>query len=254
MSFTNAIQILWYCNIAASFALLIRLLIAGLARSYRSLLFYIAADFTEGIFGLWLPAGNWSAIVYFIGQTAKLFVAVVIALEIYWDGLAKHRALARFGQRLAGGAILTACALALLGLTIDPGEAKGPYAIPHYYFVYERSVDWVVLILLIVICGFMGWFSIPVRKNFGVYVWVFMLYFFAHSVGLMLLNSWPALRNQVSVGQLAFSLVCVLILTFFLRRRGEAMGRFSGPGNPASLEKLEADLNAINIRLERMSQ
>lgn len=256
MSVQNAIQFLWYCNTAAGFALILRLFTTGLAGSYRSLLYYILADGTEEILGVWFKSsGNWSAIIYFIGQTAKLFLAIVIALEMYWDGLAGHPALARFGQRMVGYALLAATAVAFAGLAIDPAVPAGQSKLVHYYFVFERTIDWVVLILLLLLFGFMSWFPVRVRKNFAVYIAVFIVFFFAHPLGLLALNFWPHLLDPVRVGQLAVSLLCVLTLTLFLRREGEVEITVTGHRwDPAAMEKLAGDLIAINARMERMNR
>ena len=249
-------NILWYGNIVVGLALILRLLTSGLARSYRLLLYYMVADALESLVCLPLPPRSDAyAVAYFVGQTAKLFLAILIALEMYWKGLAKHEALARFSQKMVGCAVFFATMLAFAGLVLDPRVPKGQYKVIHYFFAFERTIDWAVLILLILIFCFLAWFPVRVPKNFAVYIGAFMVYFLTHSLGLLMINAWPHLQAQISIGQMGVPLLCVLALALFLSRSGEVATTVTGHRwNPAAMEKLAGDLNAINSRFARMSR
>ena len=249
-------QCLLYANLAADMAVILRLVGARLARSYRLLLAYVVADASAAVFGLALAKSrNWYAVMYFVVQTAKVFLALLIALDLFWVAFEDHPALARFGQKLLAGAVALAFIVSAMALLIDPAVPRGQSPAVHYFLAFERTIDTVVWVFLLLVGLFLAWYPVRLPRNVAVYLCGFGVLFSTHAAGLLLLNLWPQFLDQWTTFLLSSGLISLSGMAIFLRRRENDGTTVTGHRwNREATESLVEQLQSINRRLERLSR
>jgi hypothetical protein len=130
--------------------------------------------------------------------------------------------LARFGRRMLGYLFSIAVAFGLVNLLLEFEGADGERGVLLVRFLrFERSVDLVSFVVLILIAGFLLWFPVRVRRNVGVWLGGFLLYSFSRWAGLLLTNRFPQLTHELSVGMLGVSLACMIGWSVMVTRAGE---------------------------------
>jgi hypothetical protein len=245
----------WYVNVAATCALLIRLCWSGLFREYRLFFLYLLADFLHQILALlFLSNRNRTAELYMGGQTIKIFLTVLVILELCRLALARQPALARFAANTAPWVFAGAATLAVAGLAIDPSVPRGQSPIIHYFQSFERTMDLCMLISLLLLSVWMMWFPVRMKRNAALYLGGFVVFFVARSAGLLWVNLVVRYRAPISGGLLTVSTACLLVWLFAMRRKGEETTAVIGHRwNPAAIERLTGQLESINAGLETLS-
>ncbi|PYT15118.1 MAG: hypothetical protein DMG59_15085 [Acidobacteria bacterium] len=250
-------QAIWYLNILATIAVLISLYRNGLYRNYRRLYIYLLVDTLQSSLGaLFQSRRKLYAQIYMTGQAMKLIIAVFVVLELYWLALAGHPALARFGRKTVRYLLPAAGVIALAGLLVDPSAPPGRSPVLHQFFSIEHTMDTWLLVFLTLICLFMAWFPVRLRRNVALYIGGFFLYFFARFSGVLLTKILPAsFTHPLSAAMLSISFLCLIVWLFALRRQGEETTTVIGHRwNPARMERLTGQLEAINASLSRLGQ
>jgi hypothetical protein len=247
---------IWYLNLAATLALIVSLATNGLFRIYRCLFAYLVADATQTLILVAVSRRkNLYAYIYLAAQLLKLLLAVFVVLELYRLALAGRPALARFGQNTVSYWLAAAAAIAALGLALDRAVPPGGSPILHYFNSFERTMDAWLLIFLVLISCFMAWFPVRVKRNGGLYMAGFVIYFLSRFIGLLWSNKVPAWRHQIDAGMLGIGFACLLLWTVALRRQGEEATVVIGHRwDPSAMERLSAQLDAINARLLNVSR
>lgn len=246
----------WYFNIAATVALVGRLFFTGLFLSYRWFALYLLVDLTESslhLYFLRIHALRKYGETYMAGQGLKMILAVFVLLELYRASLASRPAIARFGRQTVGYASAVAAAVAALGLIFDRAVPPNQPLLLHRYFMVERTMDAWALLFLLLITAFMLWFPVKLMRNAAFYLLGFIVYFFARSAGLLVLNLVPARYTPaVNTGMLGVSLCCLLMWVVALRREDEDQSTVLGHRwDPSALERLSKQLDEINASLLR---
>jgi hypothetical protein len=101
----------------------------------------------------------------------------------------------------------------------------------------------------------MLWFPVRMRRNVAVYIAGFAAYFASRWVSLMVINLKPEWVDWANLFSGMVSLICLLYWTLAIRPEGESMESVSGiRWDPAELERLSRQLEAINSRLVRFNQ
>jgi hypothetical protein len=144
----------------------------------------------------------------------------------------------------------------VLGLALDYSVATEPSRwILQRFYSLERTMDLWMLIFLVIISAFISWFPVRVRRNNALYLSGFFVYFLSRAVGLLFLNLTPAARQNLSAAMLAVGAVCLLVWIFALRPEGEKTTVIFGHRwDPAEMERLNHQLEAINSRLMRLAR
>jgi hypothetical protein len=191
-----------------------------------------------------------------VGQAVKLVLVVFVVLELYRLALSGQPALAKYGQETAGIALVTAACVAALGLLVDPTVPPGRSVILYRFFSFERTMDTWVLIFLVVICLFMTWFPVRMKRNVAYYLGGFMLLFLARSAGLLLLNVLSRGRHDIlNDAMLGISLACLVMWLCAFGEAGEKVTTIVGQrSDPRAMEKVTGQLESINASLTELSR
>jgi hypothetical protein len=253
----KAEQVLWYLNILLTVALLAGMLAYRLRRAYPWLFWYWLSQAAVGLTLLFIPLrSDLYANTYYFGQSLTLVLSVFAIHELFRLALAGHPGLSAFSRRglllVLGGAAI----LALAGMGLDVKVLPGHYSRVQRFLSLDRTVQFVLLMFLVSISGFLVWFPVRIRRNVAVYIAGFVLFFGSQSFALLLYNRLPrAFSKPVSVAALAFSLLCSLLWLLGMRRESEAARTVVGHGwNPVAAARLAAQLNGINTALARFAR
>ncbi len=150
-------------------------------------------------------------------------------------------------------ALALAALVALAGITLDANVLPGHYGGLQRFVTFERTLNFVILLFLLLISILLLWFPIKVRRNIAVYISGFVLFAATRSFGLLLFNLLPQeFTVAVSTVMLALTLVCLLIWIIGIRPEGERAT--STPGyrqDPEAMQRLGRQLDAINATLAR---
>jgi hypothetical protein len=247
-------RVLWYLNFVATLVLLFRLACCKLAGIYRFLFLYWFAQATATLVMLPVPlTSNSYAYLYFGAQTVNVILAICVVQELNRLALASHPALAAFGRNSVLVVAAIGAVLAAFGVILDSKVLPGQYQAVHRFLTLERTMDFMVLMFLLLISGFMVWFPVKVRRNIVVYITGFVVFHASRSFGLLLTNLLPQADSKpLSIAMLAVSLACLLVWMIGLQREGEHVTTVTGHRwNPAAIGRLSEQLDAINAALVR---
>ena len=250
---SGAERVLFYLNFVAQLVLLYRLLHFRLYRTYLSLFLYWLLQA--------LPSGALMAIpidshryvyVYWGAQTINVLMAVFVVQDVYRIALLEHPAVASFARRTVLAAMAIAAVVALSGLTLDSTILPGEALSVHRFATFERSMNFVILLFLLLISVLLLWFPIRVRRNIVVYISGFVLFSASRSFGLLLYNLRPQDARLISTILLGLTLLCLLIWIIGIRPEGERVAATPGyRRNPETMQRLSHQLDSINAVLTR---
>ncbi|HTS74947.1 MAG TPA: hypothetical protein VMG40_02020 [Bryobacteraceae bacterium] len=246
-----------FVELAATLILIASLLRNRLHIVYRFFFAYLAADAAETAAAIiFQKIRRLYAEIYFGGQTVKMFLAVLVVLEIYRLALAGQPALARFGKTAVIYVLGAAAAIAGAGFGLDRGAPPGARApILHQFASFERTMDAWMLLFLLIIGVFVLWFPVRVTRNGALYISGFVIYFLTRSVGLLLSNVSPELVMKFDTSMIAVQILCLIVWIAALRPEGETAITVTGHRwDPDAADRLKDQLNTINATLLRLSR
>lgn len=245
---------LFYLNLVAALALLGRLIQCRLYGIYKSLFLYWLVQTMGGMALLFASQGTWLYLyLYWGAQTLNIFMALYVVQDLFRIALSEHPAIASFGRRSVLAAMALAALVALAGITLDANVLPGHYSGLQRFVTFERTLNFVILLFLLLISILLLWFPIKVRRNIAVYISGFVLFAATRSFGLLLFNLLPQeFTVAVSTVMLAFTLLCLLIWIFGIRPEGERATATPGyRRDPEAMQRLSRQLDAINATLAR---
>ena len=250
-------RVLWYLNFGATLILVFRFIQCKLFGIYRFLFLYWLVQAVTDIVMFPVPLrSDLYAYLYLSFQTINLILAVCVVQELYEMALAGHPALAAFGRK----SVLLVMGLAALfgaaGVVLDSTVLPGQYWRVHRFFTMERTMDFMILMFLLLISGFLLWFPVRVRRNITVYLTGFVLFYFSRSGGLLLANRLPhEFARSVSSVLEGLTLACLLVWIWGLRAEGERETTVTGHRwNAAAAGRLSLQLDEINTALARFAR
>ena len=244
---------LFYFNIIAELVLLWRLVHARLYRTYSPLFFYWMAQAVGSVALLAIPiASRRYAYGYWGAQTIYVLMAVFVVQDLYRIALLEHPAVASFARRTVLAAMAIAAAVALSGIRLDFTMLPGQYPDIHRFLTFERSMNFMTLLFLLIVSALLLWFPIRVRRNIVVYISGFVLFSASRSVGLLLYNLRPQDGRLISTVLLGLTLMSLLIWIVGIEPEGELV--IATPGyrrDPETMQRLSHQLDSINAALTR---
>lgn len=243
-----------YLNLAAVVGLLFRLSTLGLFRIYRSLFFYLLAYTVQFVVTATVPfLSTLYAYCYFVGETANVVLSILVVLELYRLTLAGHPALAVLGRKTMVYTMGLAALVATGGVMLDAAVLPGQSRFMHRFFTAERTMDFTILMFLLFITAFMMWFPVKVRRNIMLYIGGFVVFYLSRTFGLLMINLIPQrFINVITNALLCLSFGCLIGWLVGLRRESEDIATTVGHRwNPAAMERLSGQLDAINATLVR---
>ena len=245
---------LFYLNLAAEIILLWRLVHAKLYRTYGALFCYWMIQALGAVALMLAPMYTYRYLYgYWALQTITIFVAVFVVQDLYRITFLEHPAVASFARRSLLAALAIAATIALSGIALDFTILPGQYPAIHRFATFERSMNFLILLFLLIVSVLLVWFPIKVRRNIVVYISGFLLFSASRSGGLVLSNLLPQSDTRlVSTVLLALTLSCLVIWIIGLQPEGELMTATPGyRRNPETMQRLNHQLDSINAALTR---
>ena len=250
----RAERILWYLNFAAMAALLARIIYCKLHRTYPwSFRFWLGLAVASGIL-MALPMNTDGYFhMYMVARGVSLILSIFVVQELYGVALAAHPGLSVFGRRSMLTILGIAAFCALAGVGVDFKILPGQYWGINRFLAVDRTVEFIILVFLVVIGVFLLWFPVKIRRNMAIYIAGFMGYHGSQTVAQLAHNLLPQKFAQAtSVSAMAMVLLCLLIWLTALRKEREAPAIVAGHGwNPAVAVRLTVQLDQINMALAK---
>ncbi len=247
-------RILFYLNFFAELLLLWRFVHCQLHRTYRSLFWYWVVQAFAAVVLMSVPMLTHRYMYTYYGtQTIVLFMAVFVVQDLYRIALLEYPAVVSLERRIMIGAMAVSAIVALAGIPLDFTILPGHYPAIQRFFTFERIMNFVILMLLLLISGFLLWFPIKVRRNIVVYIFGFVLFHAFRSFGVLLTNLEPQEDTRlISTVLLGLTLLCLLIWIVGIRPEGERATATPGyRRDPEAMQRLNRQLDAINATLAR---
>jgi hypothetical protein len=192
--------------------------------------------------------------VYMACRLASVVISVFLVMDLYRTGLAAHPAIARYGKRLVGYFLLTCCLLSLASLFFLPNSGPAKSQLLYHFLAFERTADSAVLIFLLLASAFMAWFPVRLSRNVAVFIGGFVTYFMTRWAALLAIAAKTAWVDSFNVALLSLSLACLIGWIILLRPEGEIIPVVTGRNwNPEEMDRLNAQLHAVNAKLEEFS-
>jgi hypothetical protein len=250
---SGAERALFCLNFMAQLVLLYRLLHSRLYRIYLSLFLYWLLQTLPSVALMAIPIHSHPYVyVYWGAQTINVLMAVFVVQDVYRIALLEHPAVASFARRTVLAAMAIAAIVALSGITLDSTILAGQSRAVHRFATFERSMNIVILLFLLLISVLLLWFPIRVRRNIVVYISGFVLFSASRSFGLLLYNLRPQDARLTSTILLGLTLLCLLIWIVGIEPEGELATATPGyRRNPETMQRLSHQLDSINAALTR---
>lgn len=245
---------LFYLNFAAELVLLGRLIRGKIYRIYGSLFWYWLAQTLGNVALLSIPLETRRYVyAYWTVQTVTIVMAVFVVLDLYRITFLDHPAVASFARRSMLAAMVLAAVVTLSGAALDPNILPGRYPAIHRFATFERSMNFLILMFMLLIGALLLWFPIKVRRNIVVYMSGFALFSGSRSIALLVSNLLPVSDLRlVSTVLLGLTLLCLVIWIVGLQPEGELVTATPGyRRNPEAMQRLSRQLDAINTALAR---
>lgn len=245
---------LFYLNFAAELVLLWRLLSSKLYRSYAPLFWFWTVQALGSVAALSVRMNTYQYLyVYWAVQTINVLMAVFVVQDLYRMALLEHPAVASFARRSVLAIIAIAGLVAFSGITLDATIPRGQFPAIHRFATFERSMNFLMLLFLLIVSALLLWFPIKVRRNIVVYICGFVLFSASRSFGLLVANLLPPSDTRfVSTLLLALTLASLVIWIAGLQPEGEVLTATPGyRRNPETMQRLSHQLDSINDALTR---
>lgn len=246
---------IFYVGFVVEAALIANLLRNGLFRIYRWFFIYLLTDLVgTGLGALLQTNRHLYAQIYFVGQSLKIGLVVMVVLELYQLALVHHPALSQYGRTTVTYVMAGAAIAAAVTVLLDRTPRKGSPVL-FEFFAFQRTMNIWMLLFLAIIALLMAWFPLVLKRNATLYIGGFVIYFLTQSAGYWAANFRPALRGSISEAMLVVSTICLTVWFFALTRHGEEVTTVVGHRwNPEDGKRVMAQLDAINAKLARLAQ
>jgi len=242
-------QILLVVEIAALFALCIRMWLGGLHRVYAYFFGYLALVLLQALVPVFVPLDSRRYRDYYVvSQALVIGFSALVVLELYsivFSGLA---GIAGVLRRYIKVTLALAILVSLLPLRLE----KMPNTLTGYLFIFQRPVMSSLLIFILLITGFLVYYPVPLGRNALVYLIGYAVYFITNATTIFIRNLGYYWSRPISDVNMGVYVTCLLFWLFALNRRGESRTLVVGhQWNPGDEQRLLAQLEAINDSLLR---
>lgn len=230
---------------------LIRLWMGRLHLRYRWFTLYVAYSIVE-VFALILTPRKTSAYAYLFltVEGLKWFLHGAILVELFTTMVRRYPGIAKTGRRFIAWAVCLAIAgsLAFAWLHHDVGPKKFP--ILQVFFLIERVVSFIIIILLALMIVFLRWFSVSVNRNCYVFLIGYSVYFCGRGLTHFASNLFgPDLFQHLSAIALGLGAIAWGLWAASLSPAGESSRKRVGGRPIEDEEKMMRQLESINATL-----
>lgn len=254
---SGAERVLFCLNFLAQLVLLYRLVYFKLYRIYFSLFLYWILQALPSVALFVTPIHSRRYVyIYWGAQTINVLMAVFVVQDVYRIALVEHPAVASFARRTVLAVMGLAAIAAISGITLDSTVHAGQSLAVHRFATFERSMNFLTLLFVLMVSALLLWFPIRVRRNIVVYILGFVLFSASRSFGLLLSNLLPGSETRlVSTILLGLTLACLVIWIVGIQPEGERVTATSGyRRSPESMQRLSHQLDSINAALTRFGR
>ena len=253
-------RFIWSLNLIASALVIWRLFYLGLHQQYKfffgSMVLSVAR--TAALFSF-RPTGTTYYLVWVSTQPLLWLSYILVVAELYFLVLRHYQGIYSLGRWFFFGAVFLS--ILISALTVLPGLANSavtagrPMLLDYYAFI-ERGVVTSLAIFLLLLLGFVSWFSVPMSSNLLRHSAIYSAYFFANNVIMLYWQGSSGTTSYViSLSKLSLGFVCLMCWVFFLSRRGEDRIASLHLGRNAIAEKrLLTQLENFNATLLRTTR
>jgi hypothetical protein len=184
---------------------------------------------------------------------ARTVVAAAVLWELVRRGFEGYAALGSFIRRMSGYLIAACVAFAVVDWALDPEPPSGRSLALHQSVAVMRAVTSGLFGYLLLLVIFMGWFPVRMRRNVS-YLLVGLTGFFAARWTMLLgANVSPANTGWMNLFEVSATASCTISWAMLLNREGERIETITGHRwNPAEMERVSRQLDAINAGLARL--
>jgi hypothetical protein len=242
-------RILLILQIGAWLGLCVRMWVSGLHRVYANFFRFLVLELLQALIPLFVPLESLLYRDLFV-LSDGLIVAfdALVVLELYSVILRDLRGIAGVARRYIKIILVLAIFVSLLPLSIE----KTPNTPTGYLFIFERPVLSSLIVFVLLICGFLVYYPVPLGRNVIVYLAGYSVYFTMMATMALLQNLGYFWNRQASSVDMGITLACQLFWLLALRRQGEKKRVVVGhQWKPGDEQRLLAQLEAINSSLLR---
>lgn len=193
------------------------------------------------------------SVMFRVVVAARTVVAVAALWELVRRGFEGYAALGAFIRRMSAWLIVACVAFALANWALDPELPPGRSPALHHSVALLRAVTAGLFGYLLLLVAFMGWFPVRMRRNV-LFLLVGLAGFFAARWTMLLgANVSPASTGWMNLFEVSVTAICTVSWVMLLNREGERIETVTGHRwNPAELERVSQQLDAINAGLARL--
>jgi len=242
-------QVLALLQIAALLALCSKLWWSGLYRIYVFFFSFLVLELLQALIPVLVPIQSRLYRDLFVGSDGLIvaFDALVV-LELYSIILGDLRGIASVARRYIKVTLALAILISLLPLRIE----KTPNTLTGYLFIFERPILSSLVVFVLLICGFLAYYPVPLGRNVIVYLTGYALYFLTTATMAFINNLGYFWNRQKSNVDMGVAVACQAFWLLALSRQGEKKRVVLGhQWNLDDEQRLLAQLEAINASLLR---
>jgi hypothetical protein len=242
-------QVLALLQIAVLLTLCSKLWWSGLYRIYVFFFSFLVLEFLQALVPVVVPLQSRLYRDLFVASDGLIvaFDALVV-LELYSIILGSLRGIAGVAGRYIKITLAFAILVSLLPLRIE----KTPNTLTGYLFIYERPVLSSLVVFVLLLCGFLAYYPVPLGRNVMVYLMGYAVYFLTTATMAFINNLGYFWNRQKSNVDMGIAVACQAFWLFALSRQGEKKRVVVGHHwKPDDEQRLLAQLEAINASLLR---
>src|SRR5271170_2151372 len=211
-------QALALLQIAALLALCTKLWWSGLYKIYVFFFSFLVLELLQALVPVLVPLQSRLYRDLFVASDGLIvaFDALVV-LELYSIILGNLRGIASVARHYIKITLALAILISLLPLRIE----KTPNTLTGYLFIFERPILSSLVVFVLLICGFLVYYPVPLGRNVMVYLTGYALYFLTTATTAFINNLGYFWNRQKSNVDMGIAVACQVFWLLALSRRGE---------------------------------
>ncbi len=246
-------DVLQACTTALTFAVIVRLSLQRLIRSYVLVVLYLlVVAFGDIVSEFFNHSSPRYVAVYILFEGAWVAVSAFVIFDMYGAVLRGLPGLASVGRSFVRWA-LAASVLVSVSLLYFEHLSRRPLV---EFLLVERVVTTCLLVLVFAITGFLSYFPVELDRNTIIYSIGYAILFTARTGGLLLLNSEGSVWvNRLNLLFPLIDCACLVLWAVMLTAEGQKVQvRFGHQWRREDEEKLLRQLESLNASLLRVAK
>jgi hypothetical protein len=242
-------QVLLILQLGVLLALCVRIWVSGLHKIYVNFFRYLILEVLQALIPLLVPVE--SRLYRDLFVTSEVFIVTfeaLVVLELYSVILRDLAGIAKIARRYIKITLAFAILVSLLPLSFE----KTPNTLTGYLFIFERPILSSLVVFVLLICGFLAYYPVPLGRNVIVYLAGYAVFFLTIATMQFINNMGYFWNRQKSSVDMGITVACQVLWLLALSRQGEEKRVVVGhQWNPGDDQRLLHQLEAINASLLR---